>query len=161
MVESLSLSFLLYSLLFAGPDVEATWNSGNLKTGNSLGGTSNGNLTFELYRMKVATGFSQHDINHYINMCKRNGLLPVGCGNRSYNCDKNRYNGEPCVPMPEAWHCNMMTELRDNTGWGNNIVAFLSDSQHSDSLYSVGRYPSGSDNLHAVCGKVIGMFHSP
>ena len=161
MVEPLSLSFLLYSLFFAGSDVEATWSSGSLKTGNSLGGTSHGNLTFELYRMKVATGFSQDAINHYINMCKRNGLLPVGCGNVNYNCDKNRYNGERCVPMPAAWGCNMMRQLKDNTGWGNNIVAFLSDTQYNEYLYSVSRYPTASDNLHAICGKVLGMFHSP
>ena len=131
-------------------------------TGNSAGGTSNGNLPFTLYLMKAANGYSDNaqGSNTYIELCKRNGLLPVGCGSGSHNCDKNRYNGERCVPMPAAWGCNMMRQLKDNTGWGNNIVAFLSDTQYNEYLYSVSRYPTASDNLHAVCGKVVGMFHS-
>ena len=101
-----------------------------------MGGTSLGNLPFALYLMNATTGFAndQEGINHYINLCKRNGLLPVGCGTSYYNCDKNRFNDEPCIPMPESWDCNMMQAMKSNTGWGNNIVASYGDSIVSDSF---------------------------
>ena len=109
--------------------------------------------------MNATTGFSndQEGVDHYINLCKQNGLLPVGCGTSYYNCDKNRFNDEPCMPMPESWGCNVMTKIESTTGWGSNIVAILSDSRNSGFLYKPGGYPNGNENRHAVCGKVSGI----
>ena len=108
--------------------------------------------------MQPADGFSDdaQGTTQYIDMCKKNGLLPVGCGTFSYNCDKHRYNDEPCIPMPDSWGCNMMDQLNTNTGWGNNIVAIQYDST-SGYLYKPNGSPSSSQNLQAVCGKVKGI----
>ena len=108
--------------------------------------------------MPAATGFSDdaQGTTKYINICKQNGLLPVGCGS-SLNCDKNRINGEPCLPMPASWSCTMMSHLKTNTGWGNNIVAIQADRSHGY-LYKPGAHPSASQNLQPVCGKVSGIF---
>ena len=144
-------------MLLKLPFLERTWNSGSILTGNGMGGTSLGNLPFTLYLMNATTGFAndQEGINHYINLCKRNGLLPVGCGTNNCNCDKNRFNDEPCIPMPESWDCNMMQAMKSNTGWGNNIVASYGDSMVSDSfLYKPGAPPNRNENLQAVCGKL-------
>ena len=124
-----------------------------------MGGTSLGNLPFTLYLMNATTGFAndQEGINHYINLCKRNGLLPVGCGTNNCNCDKNRFNDEPCLPMPESWRCNAMTKIKSTTGWGSNIVAILADNTRSYFLYKPDDYPNGNENLQAVCGKVSGI----
>ena len=108
--------------------------------------------------MQPATGFSDDALGttQYIDMCKQKGLLPVGCGTSSYNCDKHRYNDEPCIPMPDSWDCAMMRQLNTNTGWGNNIVAI----QYDSTSYFLGRpngRPSSSENLQAVCGKVTGI----
>ena len=137
------------------------WNSGTLLTGNGLGGTSHGNLTFSLYLMPETTGFSydSQGMDHYISLCKQNGLLPVGCGT-SRNCDVNRFNNEPCVPMPESWGCNMMSKLKDIAGFGNKVVAILADNQNSQYLYKAvsPRYPTGDEYLQAVCGQIEGIF---
>ena len=133
------------------------WNSGNgIRTGS---GTGRGNLPFTLYLMPATTGFSKDSqgTKKYINICKRNGLLPVGCGTSSHNCDKNRIYDEPCVPMPTSWNCNMMSKLKEATGWGDNIVAFRSNGGESNFLWkSTDAYTSSSDSLHPVCGKVTG-----
>ena len=131
------------------------WNSGHLTSG---GNTNLGNLPFTLYLMEAASGFSDtaQGIKHYIDTCTRNDLLPVGCGTSKYNCDRNRYNGEPCLPMPKTWGCNMMSPLKTNTGWGNKIVAFLSDGSDGE-LYKPNGNPNENENLQAVCGKVGGM----
>ena len=106
-------------------------------------------------------GFSddQEGVDHYINVCKQNGLLPVGCGNENFNCDKNRFNDEPCIPMPESWSCDWMTKIKSNTGWGSNIVALMADnnSKYTQLLYKPGTRPNGNENLKAVCGKVSGI----
>ena len=109
--------------------------------------------------MNATTGFSndQEGVDHYINLCKRNGLLPVGCGTSNSNCDKNRFNDEPCLPMPESWRCNAMTKIKSTTGWGSNIVAILADNTRSYFLYKPDDYPNGNENLQAVCGKVSGI----
>ena len=135
--------------------VHPHWYSGNLTSG---GNTNLGNLPFELYLMEAATGFSNNPrgIEHYIDICKQNNLLPVGCGTSWDNCDKNRYNGEPCLPMPETWGCTMMEQLKTNTGWGNNIVAFYADARYG--LYTPNGEPTENENLQAVCGKPAGMF---
>ena len=133
------------------------WNSGNgIRTGS---GTGRGNLPFTLYLMPATTGFSKDSqgTKKYIDICKRNGLLPVGCGHVSHNCDEKRIYDEPCVPMPQSWSCHMMAKMKDATGWGNNIVAFYSDGGNSNLLWkSTNAYPSSSESLHPVCGKVTG-----
>ena len=142
--------------------VVQTWKSGRARTGNGMGGTSLSNLPFTLYLMQKTKGFSNdaEGLEHYINLCKRNGLLPIGCGTDSRNCDKNRFNDEPCLPMPKSWDCNMMTEIKENTGWGSNMVAILADNNYSEEthtfLYKPGAYPKGNENLQAVCGKISG-----
>ena len=62
------------------------WNSGHITSG---GNTNLGNLPFTLYLMEAATGFSDNaqGIKHYIDICKHNDFLPVGCGTSSNNCD--------------------------------------------------------------------------
>ena len=138
-----------------------TWNSGSTRTGNGMGGTSLSNLPFTLYLMQKTTGFSNdaEGLEHYIHLCKGNGLLPVGCGTASGNCNKNRFNDEPCLPMPKSWDCNIMTEIKENTGWGSNIVASPSYSKdYSEEthtfLYKPSAYPKEDENLQAVCGKI-------
>ena len=132
------------------------WNSlgHDVRSGGS---TNLKNLFFTLYLMEAATGFSDNaqGTTKYIDTCKQNGLLPVGCGTTSYDCDKNRYYGEPCLPMPASWNCNMMSYLRDNLGWGNNIVALQADNRHGY-LYKPNGNPSGGENLRPVCGKITG-----
>ena len=138
------------------------WHSGSARTGNGMGGTSLGNLPFTLYLTKATTGFSndQEGVDHYINLCKRYGLLPVGCGTSRSNCDKNRFNDEPCLPMPESWSCNMMWKIKSATGWGSDIVAINADNSPSKFLLKPGGFdqkPNGNENLQAVCGKVSGI----
>ena len=108
--------------------------------------------------MQAATGFSDdaQGFTKYIDTCKQNGLLTVGCGSASYDCDKNRYNGDPCLPMPLSWSCNVMSATIDATGWGNNIVAL--QSQDRSYLYKPNAQPTGGENLQPVCGKIIGIF---
>ena len=109
--------------------------------------------------MQAATGFSDdaQGTTQYIDTCMQNGLLPVGCGTFSYNCDKNRYNDEPCIPMPDSWGCNMMSQLNTNTGWGNNIVAIQADGSYTSYLHKPNGSPSSSQTLQPVCGKVTGI----
>ena len=153
--------------------VRPHWYSGNLTSG---GNTNLGNLPFELYLMEAATGFSDNPqgIEHYIDICKQNNLLPVGCGTSTYNCDMNRYNGEPCLPLPEAWGCNLGTTLQDlkaNTGWDNRVVAIQSATYRGtyiavllvkhpkdSSGHNDAGHPNENENLQAVCGKPAGMF---
>ena len=110
--------------------------------------------------MPATTGFSAdaEGTNKYINICKEKGLLPVGCGkDLHFNCDNHRINNEPCVPMPASWDCNMMSKMRDNTGWGNDIVAFLSSQIDSELLYTGAlTLPTASDKLRPVCGILKG-----
>ena len=108
--------------------------------------------------MQAATGFSDdaQGFTKYIDTCKQNGLLTVGCGSASYDCDKNRYNGDPCLPMPLSWSCNMMKPLSDATGWGDNIVALQSHDRYY--LYKPNGQPTGGENLQPVCGKLTGIF---
>ena len=131
------------------------WNS-DITSG---GTTKLGNLPFTLYLMQPNTGFSDdaQGTTQYIDICKRNGLLPVGCGTFTYNCDRNRYNDEPCIPMPDSWGCNMMSSLTTNTGWGINIVALQTDGSSNDFLYKPNGHPTSSENLHPVCGQVRGI----
>ena len=134
-----------------------------VRGGVSGGNTDLGNLPFTLHLMPKETGFSDdaQGTRKYINICKRNGLLPVGCG----DCDKYRINGEPCLAMPTSWGCNMLRRMYSNTGW-DNIVTFLSngrtDSVNNGRLYTHTQgwvyRPSPSYNLHPVCGKVAGIF---
>ena len=146
--------------------VRPHWYSGNLTSG---GNTNLGNLPFELYLMEAATGFSDNPqgIENYIDICKHNNLLPVGCGTSTYNCDMNRYNGEPCLPLPEAWGCNLRTtmqDLKNNTGWDNRVVAIQSATYRGTYLvkhpisYESSGHSNGNENLQAVCGKPAGMF---
>ena len=109
--------------------------------------------------MQAATGFSDdaQGTTQYIDTCMQNGLLPVGCGTFSYNCDKARHNDEPCIPMPDSWGCNMMSQLNANTGWGNNIVAIQADGSDTSYLYKPNGSPSSSQTLQPVCGKVTGI----
>ena len=108
--------------------------------------------------MRPATGFSDdaQGTTQYIDTCKQNGLLPVGCGTFSYNCDKHRYNDEPCIPMPDSWGCSMMSQLNTNTGWGNNIVALQQDGS-GGYLYTLNGNPASTQTLHPVCGQVPGI----
>ena len=114
--------------------------------------------------MQAATGFSDdgQGTTHYIDTCKKNGLLPVGSGTFSYNCDRNRYDDEPCIPMPDSWgsSSDMLSSLNTNTGWGNNIVAMQDDGKRNADLYKPGQQPTGNENLQAVCGKVTGISHN-
>ena len=110
--------------------------------------------------MKPETGFSNDGlgITKYIDICKKNGLLPVGCGTNSYNCDKMRWNGEPCLPMPNSWSCHMMDALKSNTGWGKDFVAIHAQAG-TGFLDMPNGTPNGNDYLKAVCGKVAGILH--
>ena len=109
--------------------------------------------------MQATTGFSNdvQGTTQYIDTCKKNGLLPVGCGTFSYNCDKHRHNDEPCIPMPDSWGCTMMAQLNTNTGWGNNIVAIQTDGSGTNYLYKPNGSPTSSQILQPVCGKVTGI----
>ena len=134
------------------------WSSGiGILSGS---GTSHGNLPFTLFMMPATTGFSADadGTNKYINICKEKRLLPVGCGSSlHFNCDNQRINNEPCVPMPVSWNCNMMSKMKDNTGWGNDIVAFLSSKIDSELLYTGAlSLPTASDKLRPVCGILEG-----
>ena len=140
--------------------VAEVWGSGDLRTGNGEGGTSRGNLPFTLYLMDKTTGFSDDDqgTKYYINMCKEKGLLQVSCGVDSFNCDKDPWYGEPCLPMPKTWGCNVMGSIKTNTGWGDNIVAFQGYRSSNSHLYKpAGASISKSQSIHAVCGQVTGM----
>ena len=110
--------------------------------------------------MKPETGFSNDGlgITQYIDICMKNGLLPVGCGTSSHNCDRRRWNGEPCLPMPNSWGCNMMDALKSNTGWGNDFVAIHAQA-NTGYLDIPNGTPNENDNLKAVCGKVAGILH--
>ena len=126
----------------------------------SGGDTNLGNLPFTLYLMQAASGFSDdaQGTTLYIDICKQNGLLPVGCGTFTYNCDKHRYNDEPCIPMPDSWGCTMMAQLNTNTGWGNDAVAIHYDGSSNNYLLTgAPSNPTSSQNLQAVCGKVTGI----
>ena len=85
------------------------WNS--LGNGLRSGGSTNlKNLPFTLYLMQAATGFSNdgQGTTQYIDTCKQNGLLPVGCGTFTYNCDKHRYNDalqSGCNPKGWTVYC--------------------------------------------------------
>ena len=126
----------------------------------SGGNTNLGNLPFTLHLLQPATGFSDNSqgTTRYIDICKENGLLPIGCGTSLYNCDIHRYNGEPCLPMPESWDCNMMKNLKTNTGWNQNIVAIQSDASESSHLFKPNGNPSENESLQPVCGQVRGRF---
>ena len=52
----------------------------------------------------------------------------------------------------------MLSKLKENTGWGNNIVALQGYSSKNDYLYKPGAQPNENENIHAVCGKETGMF---
>ena len=111
--------------------------------------------------MKAETGFSDDSqgIKKYIDICKKNGLLPVGCGNY-YDCNYYRHStygayGEPCLPMPSSWGCDMMSNLKANTRWDNNIVAM---EYYWGYLRTPNGNPAANKNLQAVCGKVAGIF---
>ena len=145
-------------VIFTALDAQKQWSSGNLRTGS---GTSHGNLPFTLYLLKSASGFSDDSqgTKHYIDMCKKHRTLPIGCGTEKYNCDRNRHIGEPCVPMPKAWGCNMMSKLKEITKWGSNIVAIQSDADESGAyLFKPGNHPDKNDHLQPVCGLIAGMF---
>ena len=133
--------------------IQYQWNSldNRLRTGGS---TNLKNVPFTLYLMQAETGFSYNaeGTTKYIETCKQNGLLPVGCGAPGYDCDKS-YNGEPCLPMPGSWGCRMINGLRDATGWGNNIVALVLNYMGTPN-----GDPSGGENLQPVCGKITGIF---
>ena len=109
--------------------------------------------------MQPTNGFSYdaQGTTKYIDMCKQNGLLPVGCGTFSYNCDRYRVNDEPCIPMPDSWDCDMMDQLNTNTGWGNNIVAIQNDGSGKGYLLKPNGTPKSTENLKPVCGKVTGI----
>ena len=109
--------------------------------------------------MQPANGFSDdaQGTTQYIDMCKQNGLLPVGCGTFTYNCDKHRYNDEPCIPMPDSWGCSMMAQLNTNTGWGTSQVAIQTDGSSTNYLYKPNGNPAYSQTLQTVCGKVTGI----
>ena len=114
-----------------------------------------------LYLMKPTTGFSDNEkgAKYYSGLCRDSGLLQVGCGTSGDTCEKHSNNGEPCLPMPEAWGCNMLSKLKENTGWGNNIVALQGYASQNDYLYKPGAHPNENENLHAVCGQEeTGMF---
>ena len=71
------------------------------------GGGSKRGKAFTLYELPAATGFatkSKAGALKYNQLCRAAGLLPVGCGGGSYDCDAKRYFGSAeCVPMPAAW----------------------------------------------------------
>ena len=57
----------------------------------------------------------------------------------------------------------MMSKMRDNTGWGNDIdiVAFLSSQIDSELLYTGAlAVPTASDKLRPVCGILKGKILS-
>lgn len=132
------------------------WNSGHQTSG---GNTNLGNSPFTLYLMNAETGFmnTAEGIQHYIDICKQNDLLPIGCGRSGFDCntDTGRPLGEPCLPMPESWGCNMLPQLSTDTGWHNNIVAF----QHRAllKLYTSNGVPTENKYLRAICGKLAGI----
>ena len=107
--------------------------------------------------MQPATGFSSDSIglDYYISLCKKNGLLPVGCGTSGHNCDLNRHKDEPCIPMPSAWGCRMIHQLKQNTGWGDQIVAMHADASYD--LITPNGNPNKTTMLQPVCGKITGM----
>ena len=129
------------------------WNSGHQTSG---GNTNLGNSPFTLYLMNAETGFTTdvQGVRHYIDICKRHDLLPIGCGRPGVNCDIDRPLAEPCLPMPESWGCQMLLQLSTNTGWHNNIVAY----QHRRLMLSTPHgEPTENQNLRAVCGKLAGI----
>ena len=109
--------------------------------------------------MNAETGFTNtaEGIQHYIDICKQNDLLPIGCGRPGVNCDIDRPLAEPCLPMPESWGCQMMPKLSTNTGWHNNIVAFQHRALGNNGLYTSNGFPTKNQNLRAVCGRLAGI----
>jgi len=128
--------------------IQDEWDGDGLKSS----GASNGRL-FELFKLQpVAIGAD--DTSKYIDICKKEGLLPVGCGTSSYDC--NKYRGGKCVNMPSSWGCNMMTTLGAKTGFGKDIFAFCTGIGYgcTHRLYTpYNRYPNGSVKYSPVCGK--------
>ena len=142
--------------LILSSGITNTWTSGNFRTGYDGNGVR-GNLPFTLYLIDATTGFSD-DINgakYYSGLCKAKGFLQVGCGGDSDSCEKHSNNGEPCLPLPETWGCNMLGQLSTNTGWGNNIVALQGyGNNRNEYLYTPSGHPNKNENRYAVCGRV-------
>jgi hypothetical protein len=111
---------------------------------------------FQLIRMALVNlSNSKAGMDKYVNICRKSGLLAVGCG------DVNNYDAGVCpwvIGVPKSWGCNMMGNLKNKAGLtpnGENAVALLTKlGSGTQYLYTTRNgYPSGM--TQPVCGKWV------
>jgi len=137
--------------------IEGTVTKDDFISGGMYGGKK-----FSLTVMKPKT-FASDDVSGYEAYCKSVGLLVVGCGTSSYDCQKVRGKGN-CISVPAAWSCNSLSRIRSNIGTEKRVVALCTtgDTGCSKPMYSDG--PTGgsgytdtfkSQEQYPVCGKYL------
>merc|ERR1712216_86646 len=119
------------------------------------GGKHTQGKKFRLIRLPKAN-FDNYKASEdkYVNMCRKAGLWPVGCG------DVSNHDSSGCpqaVAMPVNWSCNMMTKLKGI--FGNSVIA-LQTGIGKHTLYAVSNIgqseqPNGNQ-YYPVCAQWYG-----
>jgi len=112
---------------------------------------------FKLIRLSSVTYLTNNKqgMDRYVNLCRMNGLLGVGCGN------VNNYDAGNCpytIGVPKSWGCNMMGGLQSHTGFGSSYPAVALQTKLGSSayLYSTSNTNPASGNVvYPVCGKWV------
>lgn len=137
--------------------ITQTWKStGSLR----VKGPGNKTFKFTLVTLPKSKGWiagSAASKKRYVKLCKARGLMPVGCGQSSYDC--GHYQGRNnCVSLPTSFSCDAIGGATRVAKLKGNIIGYYTSGRKYSSsyFYTAGGsngYPKKNTAYQPLCAK--------
>jgi len=119
-------------------------------------------VKFNLYSLREVKGWKMRDSkwkDKYYELCKAQGLLPVGCGTAwsQYDCGKAQGRNK-CISLPNQFSCYAANAARSATNFKGNLLTFATNGNSYNGgnpgyFYTTAGAADPNRLYHPLCGK--------
>ena len=87
------------------------------------------------------------------------GMSRFGCASWDGNaCDETSSGGSGCIGAPDAWSCNMQTQMASSTGWHDMITMIVEEWPGDGGKKLYGGSPSDGTGDDTMSGGALDDF---
>jgi len=119
-------------------------------------------VKFNLYSLREVKGWKMNDSKwkkKYFDLCKAEGMLPVGCGTAwsQYDCGKAQ-GRNACISLPNQFSCYATSSARSATKFKGNLLSFATNGNSYNNgnpgyFYTTAGVAQTNRLYHPLCGK--------